>query len=556
MRKCQCLLAIAALFMASCIDDVDNSSFFKKYLAEFSNRTSIAVNISTAQKGQFYAIYYGNPYDDEGSLVKQPALTGVTPISATLDVPNDVTQLYLLTSGNIYTYGVENLTITPSTQLASRAYTTQTVSSDVMTQVNSVYFPEKTNNVRGDNLLKCTDLVISQTAATGNFEVAEVWLTFLGDGGARLGKLYGKIWCYTYPSEKRETLTADDCTFYGVVNDEVVPVTYADLQAGRKWVFYAKDEISNNISSYKKFKLGEFAKGLNVGFAFIGNSKLRFTTPHLNPVIPANTKITYKDNSGTYTFASDCYAPNGFICHVKVDDFEGNILGMENRLPTEKSYDGDYNDILCLVESNPKTIKPNEDVTIGNSDGKEDVNCTTTTGLYLYEDNYPSPGDFDFNDAVIRYQIKDYYKSSNQAKQITVQLYAKGAGMSNSFGFRNKGNFVSFLTNLDGYENVYVSQTFAPIGNEVVQTLYGDAVPCMKNGKDYFIYDTNVNTTKYPCVLDIPLSDPDDPDWKFEWSIEKNSIDDCYYFLKNATGGSRDKDWYKHPKDESLLFQR
>ena len=40
-------------------------------------------------------------------------------------------------------------------------------------------------------------------------------------------------------------------------------------------------------------------------------------------------------------------------------DFQGNILGMENRVVTEGAkYDGDYNDILCMIESNPKTIAP------------------------------------------------------------------------------------------------------------------------------------------------------------------------------------------------------
>ena len=63
-------------------------------------------------------------------------------------------------------------------------------------------------------------------------------------------------------------------------------------------------------------------------------------------------------------------------------------------------------------------------------------------------------------------------------------------------------------------------------------------------------------TAEYPSVLDIPLSDPDDASWKFEWPQEMQSIDDCYWFLKSASGGSREKDWYKRPKDATLLFGR
>ena len=57
-------------------------------------------------------------------------------------------------------------------------------------------------------------------------------------------------------------------------------------------------------------------------------------------------------------------------------------------------------------------------------------------------------------------------------------------------------------------------------------------------------------------MLDIPVSYPDDASWKFEWPQEMLSIDDCYWFLKSASGGSREKDWYKRPKDAALLFGR
>ena len=36
---------------------------------------------------------------------------------------------------------------------------------------------------------------------------------------------------------------------------------------------------------------------------------------------------------------------------------------MENRCPNYRAYDGDYNDMLCLIESNPVAIEPAEPVT-------------------------------------------------------------------------------------------------------------------------------------------------------------------------------------------------
>ena len=512
---------LAALSTASCIDkDVDNTEFYEKYARGFDNRTTVAVNIASEVAGEYYAVYFGNPYDGE-SLVKQPALTGFTPVSTTLDVPKDVERLYVVAQGEMKSYEVGNLSISAAARPGpqTRAADVNPVSARVMTAVNSIYFPEKTNNVRGDDLFKCTDLVI--------------------DG-----------------------LTLGDCTFYGVKDGEVVAIPYSEVRAQRSWVFYTREEFSSNIASYKRYKLGVFPKGLNLGFVYIGNSTVsnggfRFTTPWLNERVQDYT-LTYQDDKKTFRIV-DRHLANGYICHVTEGDFQGNILGMENRVVTESAkYDGDYNDILCMIESNPRTIAPGEEVEIGNSGNKdpEEIACKTSVGLYLFEDNYPYRGDFDFNDAVVQYEIRDYYQSKNRAKQITVQLMATGSHMSNSFGFRDSKGFQPFLSGLKGYRNVYAAQAFEPVGEPVVQTLYGDVVPWLKNESEYYIYPSSFNTAEYPSVLDIPLSDPDDASWKFEWPQEMQSIDDCYWFLKSASGGSREKDWYKRPKDATLLFGR
>lgn len=555
---------LAALSAASCIDkDVDNTEFYEKYARGFDNRTTVAVNIASEVAGEYYAVYFGNPYDGE-SLVKQPALTGFTPVSTTLDVPKDVERLYVVAQGEMKSYEVGNLSISAAARPGpqSRAADVNPVSARVMTAVNSIYFPEKTNNVRGDDLFKCTDLVIDRTPSSGDFDEAEIWLTFLGDGGCRHSQLFGKLWFYTYPSSKQDGLTLGDCTFYGVKDGEVVAIPYSEVRAQRSWVFYTREEFSSNIASYKRYKLGVFPKGLNLGFVYIGNSTVsnggfRFTTPWLNERVQ-DYMLTYQDDKKTFRIV-DRHLANGYICHVTEGDFQGNILGMENRVVTESAkYDGDYNDILCMIESNPRTIAPGEEVEIGNSGNKdpEEIACKTSVGLYLFEDNYPYRGDFDFNDAVVQYEIRDYYQSKNRAKQITVQLMATGSHMSNSFGFRDSKGFQPFLSGLKGYRNVYAAQAFEPVGEPVVQTLYGDVVPCLKNESEYYIYPSSFNTAEYPSVLDIPVSDPDDASWKFEWPQEMQSIDDCYWFLKSASGGSREKDWYKRPKDAALLFGR
>ena len=100
----------------------------------------------------------------------------------------------------------------------------------MLAAINSSYFPEATNNVRGENLFKCTDLVIAETGSTGNFNEADVWMTFIGDGGSRQGGLYGKIWFYTYNSDKQNSLEKEDCSFFGLVDGQIQAIPYSDIE--------------------------------------------------------------------------------------------------------------------------------------------------------------------------------------------------------------------------------------------------------------------------------------------------------------------------------------
>lgn len=540
------VLFICLFIFGACVDHKNfyNEDNLLEYAKSFSNRKDIKVNITSPQEGLVYAVYYQYPYE-EGSLIKQPCLIGKTPINTLLEVPNDVEKLYILGNGKMYESAVKDILIDAN----SRSSDTQSIDENVLAAINSSYFPEATNNVRGGNLYKCTDLVIAETGSTGDFNEADVWMTFVGDGGSRQGGLYGKIWFYTYNSDKQGSLEKDDCTFYGIVNGQIQPIPYADIDNKTHHIFYTKDELSSGgISSYKRYKLGRFEKGLSIGFVYYGNSKIQFTTPHLNEKI-TNFTLKYLDGKGEFKIENQ-YIANGFIRHIQEGSFEGNILGMENRSVTESKYDGDYNDMLCLLESNPLAINPSEPI-----DPPVIDEYKTITGIYLFEDNYPIQGDFDFNDAVIEYKIIDYYKTSNKAKQVITKPLATGALYDNEFGFKVGSSYSPFLTGLKGYENVRPEQQYTESDKTTSYTLYGDIKPYLYNGTNY-IFDTNYNTGTYPYVLEIPISDPENPAWKFLWCLEGNSIDDCYYFTHSANGGTRSNDWYKTPKDATKVFQR
>ncbi len=526
-----------------------------EYAAQFSNYTEITVNISSANEGMVYSIYFSYPYED-GDLTKEAYLLGKTPISTSLKVPKDVETLYILGNGKMIESKVTDLSIDDSTP-GTRS---TTITDEVLVAINSKYFPEKANNVRGEDLYKCSDLKIAQTESSGPFNEAEIWITYLGDGGF-YNASYGKLWFYTYPSERMNELTINDCTFYGREGTAIKEVDYSDIQVNENNnsnnkgnpIFWSKEENANiKNETYSRYSLGKFPKDLNVGFVFRGkNERPQFTTPALNrscdePLFPDNDynyigkTITYKDGAGSFKIEKN--VSNGFIYHVSIPaaSFEGNVLGMDNRTPGHRSYDGDYNDMICLIESNPVAISPSEPIDPPTID-----NYTQTKGYYLFEDNYPDQGDFDFNDVVVEYNIITYLNATNKSKQVYAKLLANGCSFSNEFGFKDDNGYQTFFSGINGFMNVRGTSDETAC-KEVTKVLVGEIKPYLNNGKEY-IFDENYNTGDYPYVLDIPYDD----EKPFRWCQESISISDAYKFT-----APREKNWYTTPNNESFVIQR
>lgn len=567
-RTKQLILVYGCLFlMCSCVkqENLYEEPPIKggeEYANQFKNSSDIKVSINSQYEGTFYSIYYGNPYE-EGSLVKEAYLEGKTPISTSLKVPNDVEILYIIGNGKQIECPVKDITIddnTPSTRGT-------TITDAVLNAINSKYFPEKYNNIKDKDLYKCTDLKIAESESTGEFEKAEVWITYLSDGGFANSNQYGKLWFYTYPSDKRETLTVDDCTFYGKNSQgKIISIDYnthinindANSTNNHLPIFYSKDENAKaKIGDYTKITLGTFAKDLNIGFVFHGpNERPQFTTPSLN-LSETNNKFiakdyNYKGKTITYkadntTFKIEKNISNGFIYHIKEGNFEGNVLGMENRTPGYSAYDGDYNDMLCLIESNPIAIEPIDTITPPN----QEETYTIEKGYYLFEDNYPQQGDFDFNDVVIEYSIKTSTEKGNESKTVTAKLLAKGCAFTNEFGFKDNNGYTPFFTGIYGKENIVgtINETGVTDRNgntTVTKVLVGTIKPYLHNGKAY-IFEDVYNTDAYPYVLDIPISDSS---ISFRWCQESKQISDAYSF-----DAPRAKNWYMQPKNENLIIK-
>ena len=535
------------------VDPQEPTKEKEDYIAQFENFENIQVSISSQHEGTLYSIYYEYPYE-EGSLVKDPYLIGKTPIHMALEVPKHVKKLYILRGdGELIESDVKDITIGSDTKSSLRA--TNAISDEVLHLINNKYIPEKAYNVKSEDLYRCSDLKITETVFTSSFEKADIWLTYISDGGMSKGNsnMHGKIWFYTYPSEKMENLTLDDCTFYGKTNGAIQVTDFNTINQGDNYIFYSKEEQPKaQAGEYTRIPLGRFDKGLNVGFVYRGTDRPQFSTPALNG--PDNNKVpdngTFSHNYvghtlkyGNSSFKIEKNVANGFIHHIQEGDFEGNVLGMENRCPNYRAYDGDYNDMLCLIESNPVAIEPAEPVTPPVIESQ-----TNKKGFLLFEDNYPNQGDFDFNDAVIYYSITAYTDKSTA--DVYAQLLAKGCTFHNQFGFKDANGLTPFFSDVNGYVNVRKFDKEPESG--ITKTLTYSAtqliMPYIDNGKGPVSKNVK-NTDLYPYVLDIPYSESQ----PFRWCIENKSIDEAYNFdqdYRKAHG-----DWYETPKDESLVIQ-
>ena len=572
MKTKFCLFFGILFFLSSCFKEhVPNTSQNKE---EFKNNVSINVDISSKNGvSESVSIFFDNPWNKDGKLL-EPCLKAKTNIQTSLTVPKHVKKLTVIKGGELTEHPVSDLIINDTKTFDPETKTNSDAGINfkkVVDLTNNEFFPERSHNIKGSELYKCTDLTIKDDLSESEFKEAEVFITYLSDGFFSKSDMYGKLWAYSYLTDKRANLTIDDCTFYGLENGAIVEVAYSDinkkmmgdeLDPQEKPIFWSyneqkKVEKAQNNEDYTTINIGKFGKGVSIGFVFKGDlERCQFTTPALNisdksDKLANGTDHNYIGHTINYngsSFKIDKNISNGFIYNTVVDGKSINILGMENRTPNYKAYDGDYNDMLCYVYSSPIIMEPEEPLTppIVGTGGE----YTREKGLYLFEDNYPNEGDYDFNDVVISYEIFDYFKTSDKKKDVIVQVLATGANRINEFGFRENGENKAMVSNLTGKKNVYKESFSTDNYSEVYrETFYGEIKPYLANGINYIYDDSFFNTGSYPYVLIIPSTGNADKD--FRWCVESKRIDKAYRFK-----APRADDWYITPANEDLIIER
>lgn len=460
-----------------------------------TEKTSVAIHATDingkAAEGVEFGIYTSNPYSEGDGLLGNPAFVGYTnkdgKLEAKVVVANNITQLYIIPLSAGYSVGnaeelqgydiqelitatfsavpfptanktraakdeeytmtenissnfqglcvpyqkaeVSNMGIpVPMANGGSSLVSTSILSSDFINQVNKLY-PEK-QNVSDTDFSKNSDIeVVGKNGA-------EVWVTYIGDGGFNIknSNVYNSLMYYNYtdselssmnyltPATLHMTMLLPNTNQRQCPTGLKIQLLYWDGNKYNKTFpegthigfAVAREGYKGNGSSVTEASAYNFKRVSGSTFYPQLNGDVRgsyYSTPQLNQVGKSQAVTRWINNY-------DC-------C----------VTGFDIRPIGDNDSDYDFNDVLFTVSSSPvpdavrpgAVIDPIEVVTAAES----------TYGTLAYEDLWPSQGDYDMNDFVVNYAYTLGKNEANAIVGVTLEFepIAKGAASSTQIGF-------------------------------------------------------------------------------------------------------------------------
>lgn len=347
--------------------------------------------------------------------------------------------------------------------------------------------------------------------------------------------------------------------------------------------------------NYNELAQDKFKPGYTIGWFMISDGYNKSDN-----TIKVGNQILYSNASWNKDSKSRCIAV--------YDKSSGKtIVGFEDGIGD--GHDSSYEDALFYVESDPfyAIEKPDDrpDIDPDPTPEPEPDVTTTTYGTFAFEDEWPGEGDYDLNDAVIKYSSSVTYNSENEVVKMVASFTpvqpAGAAFYNNAFGFQLLGcsstditaanatlednqNYPTFIVfnNLSAEKNtktitldfakgvdkkrVDISQ-YNPFivtnadkdmmlgngRNEVhlpksAPTKLGKEVEKNKWGS-YYVSATKEDGIRFPFAINIP------GEQGFKLSSEKTRIDFAYDYFKpwvEKGCGTENADWYLYPNDDKV----
>jgi len=264
-------------------------------------------------------------------------------------------------------------------------------------------------------------------------EDAEVWITYISEGAGYKNTLG----YYTYPTGSPPD-TVSNISSFNIIYPNV-------SNSGSGGGLLPGDKVS----------LGTFQAGTTISYFLTANgwnnstkcirnynnswNYTVYSTPDLNP------ESTHENRKHNVLF---------------YDEEESKIvIGFED-LKRDNGSDDDFNDAIFYLTSNPITaidtqnIAPIDETSDSDNDGVDDeyddypddpsmafnnyYPSENTFGTLMFEDLWPTLGDYDFNDLIVNYNYIYITNATGEVVQIKVcyKIVATGAGQTNGFALK------------------------------------------------------------------------------------------------------------------------
>lgn len=227
----------------------------------------------------------------------------------------------------------------------------------------------------------------------------------------------------------------------------------------------------------------EFPAGVNIGWTLIVNEFDNGTIPN------KNVNILYSNKKfNAYNMKGSTMSDRPHISIFKADNryvlaFEDQPWGNANHANGSQTiYPIDLRDDIFIIHADPVSSLP-DDI----PDGKDPIDPDfskdfpiATQGTVAFEDLWPNEGDYDMNDVVVSYEMKDFFNNSEfgySGFEGTFTYKHNGAQRSNAFGFQLE-------TSRDNISYINITSDYSCAGQGLDSELDKATIMLFDNGKN------------------------------------------------------------------------
>lgn len=537
------VLLLLATSLQSCRDDKDyyDPDLTQKWIEEsfdFKTTTDLNVTFNTGTK-KLVRIYNANPQETPAAKEIYAAFTddnGNYNGSATISSIYNGKTLYALVDGQVYEVKATSNGLQLSTaanRVASRADDTYyaQLAQDIKTAFVDK-LPEGKNGVITSNLdsiqklggemqywddsKKDDDSYFGVNLDISTTKPTQLEAMFIFSGAGYLNTF--ELYYYYHPKNlnTHKEYNKDGGKFRGENGNEgweKMANRFIDHNNKDKfclWSGFNNTNYSIYRGKVKKLKFygenldqdgtDEFPAGYEVGF-FIkwndtagnnGRQRHKFTTAWPNWSSDKNGNFSCERQAARFRYG-DNIVVYGF------EDVGFNWIGGED------GCDRDFNDCIFAVITDQEIkgntggdipdIKPEEPE---KPDPEPEEHTSTFNGLLLFEDLFPSQGDYDMNDVVVEYQYAVTFDTNNIVKKIEATYTPRwdGADYSSAFGIQLENKAQKILSNRTIFSDHKFTKTGLPITGEITgQQFTVDITPTSEVSKDDLVFNPYITVS-------------------------------------------------------------